>query len=208
MWLRILRYWAGVIALGILYFTTGGLGLMLDPESGFATLVWPPTGIALAALLLLGYRFWPGIAAGAFLLNLFLAFKQSVPAPWFTALGMGIGNTLEALVGAYLLQRGAGFQPALGRLRDVLALIFLAAVLSTPVSATIGVCSLWLGGGMALTAFGRTWLTWWVGDLLGALVFAPLLLTWASRPVRQVPALRVAEAMLLAASLVAVGLSV
>jgi len=150
MWLRILRYWVGVAALGILYFITGRLGLMLEPESGFATLVWPPTGIALAALLLYGYRYWPGIAAGAFLLNLYVGINkldanvQGVTAPWLTAGGIAVGNTLEALFGAYLLQRRAGFQPALGRLRDVLALVFLAAVLSTPISATIGVFSLWV----------------------------------------------------------------
>src|SRR5262249_44130358 len=105
MWLRIVRYLVGVTALGMLYIVTGRLGLALEPESGFATLVWPPTGIALAAILLFGYRYWPGIAAGAFLLNLYVAMNRPQPlgSPWLTAGGMGIGNTLEALLGAYLL---------------------------------------------------------------------------------------------------------
>jgi PAS domain S-box-containing protein len=201
MWLRSLRYWAGVAGLAAVYVATGYVGLKLDPESSFATLVWPPSGIALAALLLLGYRFWPGIAAGAFLVNLLQG------APWLTACGIATGNTLEALLGAYLVQRGADFQPALERLRDVLGLIFRAAVLSTLVSATFGVFSLWLGGKEDLRP-GPTWLTWWVGDFLGVLVFAPVVLTWAAWPLPRVSGRRWAEAALLSVLLMAVALYV
>src|SRR5260370_31699064 len=104
MWVRALRDWTGIAALGILYFITGRLGLMLEPQSGFATLIWPPTGIALAALLLFGYRYWPGIAAGAFLLNLYVGINkfyadvQVVAAPWLTAGGVATANTLEPLL--------------------------------------------------------------------------------------------------------------
>jgi PAS domain S-box-containing protein len=210
MWLRIVRYLVGVTALGMLYIVTGRLGLALEPESGFATLVWPPTGIALAAILLFGYRYWPGIAAGAFLLNLYVAMNRPQPlgSPWLTAGGMGIGNTLEALLGAYLLRRGTGFQPELGRIRDVLALIFRGAALSTPVSASIGVFSLWLGGGVSRSDLGVTWLTWFVGDVLGAVVFAPLVLTWVARPLPRLSARRVVEAALIVVSLLVVGTSV
>src|ERR671925_581954 len=97
----------------LIYVSTAKLGLSLDAVSGVAAAVWPPTGIALAALLLGGCRLWPGIAFGAFLANV------SAGAPVPVACGIAVGNTLEALVGAALLVRVAGFRPALDRLRDV-----------------------------------------------------------------------------------------
>src|SRR5438034_4829132 len=110
--LRTRIYIARVVALGVIYFSTATLGLSLDAVSGVATAVWPPTGIALAALLLGGCRLWPGIALGAFLVNV------SAGAPVPVACGMAVGNTLEALVGSVLLGRVAGFRPALNRLRE------------------------------------------------------------------------------------------
>src|SRR5262249_31991675 len=124
----------------VIYFVTAQLGLSLDAVSGFATAVWPPTGIALVALVLYGHRLWPGIALGAFLVNLLAG------APVLVAGGMALGNTLEALLGAVLLTRVVGFRPALDRLRDVLGLVGLGAGLSALVSATIGVTAGWLGG--------------------------------------------------------------
>src|SRR6266511_3149140 len=108
----------------LIYVSTAKLGLSLDAVSGFATAVWPPTGLALAALILGGFRLWPGIALGAFLVNL------SAGAPLLVACGMALGNTLEALVGTWLLHRVIGFHPALDRLRDVFGLVVLAGVLS------------------------------------------------------------------------------
>src|ERR671935_3305156 len=113
------------------YFGSAKLGLELAFAHSSITAVWPPTGIALAALVLGGYRLWPGIAVGAFLVNLWAG------APLPVACGIALGNTLEALVGTVLLQHLVGFSPALDRLRDVLGLVVLAAVLSTLVSATI-----------------------------------------------------------------------
>lgn len=143
---RGLHYLAKVAILFALYFSTGKLGLMMGAVGGFAPLVWPPTGISLAALLLFGYRLWPGVAVGAFLVNL------SSGAPPLVATGIALGNTLEALSGAYLLRRYAGWRNSLDHLRDVLALLVLAALLSTMVSATMGVSSLWLGGVISLPA--------------------------------------------------------
>jgi PAS domain S-box-containing protein len=171
-----LSYWVRVGVLCAVYFSAAKLALMLDAVSGFASPVWPPTGIALAALLIGGYRLWPGITLGAFLANWVSG------APLLPACGMAIGNTLEALLGAYLLQCLPGFRRSLDRLRDVLGLVALAAILSTLVSPIIGVSSLWLGGRLALSEFGYAWRAWWVGDMLGNLVVAPLLLTWADRP--------------------------
>jgi integral membrane sensor domain MASE1 len=132
---RPLPYVSRVGGLAAIYFSTATLGLSLDAVSGVATAVWPPTGIALVALLLGGYRLWPGIAVGAFLVNV------STSTPVLVACGIAVGNTLEALVGITLLARVVGFRSALDRLQDVVGLVALAAGLSTLVSATIGVTS-------------------------------------------------------------------
>src|SRR3990167_11468358 len=101
-----------ILILFAVYFISAYIGLSLDAVSGFATLVWPPTGISLAVLLLFGRRLWPGIFWAAILVN--LLFGAPLPA----ALGMGIGNTLEALVALYLLRR-LEFRTSLIRLADV-----------------------------------------------------------------------------------------
>lgn len=159
-----------ILALAILYTAAAKLGLALDAVSGFATLVWPPTGLSLAALLLFGTGLWPGVAIGAFVANLW----TGAPVP--VALGIAAGNTLEAVFGVWLLRRAR--VSGLERLADVFALIVLAALGSTLVSATIGVGSLSLGGVVPAGRVAETWRAWWVGDALGNLVFAPLLLSW------------------------------
>jgi integral membrane sensor domain MASE1 len=165
-----------VVALAALYVAAARLGLALDAVAGFATLVWPPTGIALAALLLFGYRVWPGIFIGAAIANVLTG------APLAVALGIAVGNTVEALLGAYALRRIPRFQTALDRLVDVLGLIVFAASLSTMVSATIGVASLYLGGIVSAALLEDTWRAWWVGDMMGALLVAPIILVWTSTP--------------------------
>src|SRR5713101_6091918 len=199
---RPLPYVARVGALGVLYFSTATLGLSLGAVSGVAAAVWPPTGIALAALLLGGYRLWPGIAFGAFLVNV------SAGAPVLVACGMAVGNTLEALVGSALLMRVVGFRPALDRLRDVVGLVVLAAGLSTLVSATIGVTSGWLGGVIPSATSWKAWWTWWLGDAMGDLVVAPLLLIWSGRVHIRPSARWVAEFGALLASVSALSLLV
>src|SRR2546425_1960874 len=144
-----------IIILFAIYYSTARLGLSLDPVSRFATLVWFPSGIAVVALLLFGYRLWPGILMGAFLANLVNG------APLFVAVGIGIGNTLEALVGTYLLKR-YGFSNALDHLRDVLVLVLLAMLLSALISATLGVSSLLLGRVIAFSTYSPTWRAWWI----------------------------------------------
>ncbi len=192
-----LRSFVRVLVLAGVYFVAAKLGLSLGFLAEQVSAVWPPTGIALAAVLLLGYRVWPGIALGAFLAN------ATANEPILTACGIAAGNTLEALLGAWLLKRLVGFDNALERVKDVIGLILLAAALSTMVSATIGVTSLCLGlvnlPGVERTInwsdFGSLWWTWWLGDAIGALVVAPVLLTWGSgggNRVRQRPAEAVA----------------
>lgn len=177
-------------------------GLSLDRVSGFATLVWPPTGIALAAILFLGWRVWPGIFAGALAANMITG--ASVP----TALGIASGNTLEALVGGYALLRITDFRRALDGLRDVIAFIVLAALLSTTISATIGVTTLLLSGVTTAARFGETWVTWWVGDAIGALLVAPVILSWMTPPRLVLSTRRAAEAAALTLGVVVASLIV
>ncbi|MBX4197963.1 MASE1 domain-containing protein [Candidatus Parcubacteria bacterium] len=157
------------------YFFTARLGLSLDAVGGFATLVWPPTAIALAALYLYGYRLWPGIFLGAFLVNLWTG------APILVALGIGIGNTLEAIIGIYLLHRFDDSPHLFENVRSVVKFIFLVAFIATLVSATIGVFSLWLGGIVPSLNIPITLSAWWVGDILSALIIFPLLIIVLSK---------------------------
>lgn len=173
-WLRArsgLRYSGGLALLFAMYVLTAKLGLRLDAVGGFATLVWPPTGIALAALLVFGRKLWPAIALGAFVVN----FTSGAPLP--VACGMAAGNTLEAVVGATLLMRLCAFDRSIGRVRGVFALGFAAAA-STLMSASIGVASLWVGGIVPASDVVATWRAWWVGDALGDLVIATFALAW------------------------------
>jgi PAS domain S-box-containing protein len=190
-----------VALVAAVYVGAAKLGLTMALVAEQVTVVWPPTGIALAALLLFEYRIWPAIALGAFLAN------ATANAPLHTAAGIALGNTLEALVGAWMLRRLVKFDRALERVKDVLGLVGVAAALSTIVSASIGVASLCLGGVKPWTVYPALWSVWWLGDALGDLVVAPLLLTWAGW--RHIPwrSQHVAEGGLLLLALVAMSLS-
>jgi signal transduction histidine kinase len=182
-----------LIVVFLIYVVSARLGLMMGAVSGFATLVWPPTGIALVALLLRGVRLWPAVMLGAFVANIWTG------APFWVALGIGLGNTLEAVLAVYLLTRLARFRVSLDRLLDVVALVALAAALSTVASATIGVLALGAGGIVKPGHLGETWRAWWLGDALGDLVVAPVLLTWSGLGVPPtMPSRRMVEALGLA----------
>jgi integral membrane sensor domain MASE1 len=120
-----------------------------------------------AALFLWGSGLWPGITLGAFLVNLFMG------APLLVAVGMGVGNTLEALVCTALLKRHK-VRPALDSLHDVLILVLLAVPIGALVSATLGVGSLWLGGVIIWSSVPVTWSTWWLGDMISLLLVTPI----------------------------------
>lgn len=167
-----------IVILSGVYFAAAKLGLTLAVVHPSATPVWPPTGIALAALLLMGYHAWPGIFLGAFLANL-----TTAGTVW-TSLGIATGNTLEALVGAYLVNTYAGGRNVFNRPQDIFKFALLAAVVGTTVSATTGVVSLALGGFARWDRFAPIWLTWWLGDAGGALLVAPLLVLWGTHPYR------------------------
>jgi PAS domain S-box-containing protein len=194
-----LSFVAGLLALGGAYFAAAKLGLALAFQAEQVTAVWPPTGIALAAVLLFGYRMWPGIMVGALLAN--LTANESV----LTACGISAGNTLEALAGAWLLRKFIGFR-SLDRLKDVLGFVILAGGVSTMLSASIGVTSLCLGGIQPWAAYGSLWWLWWLGDAAGAVLVAPLILSWANQALLRPR--RVSEAGALLGTLVLVSLVV
>jgi len=195
-----IRHAFAIALLAAVYVVAARAGLMLDAVAGFATLVWPPSGLALAALLLFGTGLWPGVFVGAFLANLI----TGAPVP--VAIGIGIGNTLEAVLAVYALRQIVDFQVALERITDVIGLIVLAAGLSTMVSATIGVASLHFGGIVAGAQLAETWRAWWLGDLIADLVFAPVLLVWARGRRRLDDSTRRLDAIALGIAVVAVSL--
>jgi len=169
------RFVIALILLAAIYTTAARAGLVLDAIAGFATLVWAPTGISIAALLLFGFRLWPAIFVGAFVAN------SLTGASVLAALGIACGNTLEAVVATAILSRTPGFRLGLDRLEDVARFIVLGAVLSTAISATVGVSTLFLAGTITTSQIAITWRAWWLGDLVGALVVAPMLLVWLSQ---------------------------
>jgi signal transduction histidine kinase len=160
----------------VVYFLAGKLGLHFAFVHASASPVWPPTGIALAAVLLLGVRAWPAIFIGAFLVNI------SIAGAVTSSIGIAAGNTLEAVVGALLVERYADGLHAFERARNFLRFIVLAGLISTAISATIGATSLAVTGEAAWDSVGSIWLTWWLGDAAGALIVAPLLVLWATTP--------------------------
>jgi len=195
-------YFAQVGAVAVVYVLAARAGLTLDAVSGFASLVWAPTGIALAAVLLAGGRIWPGVFIGALVANVITG------APVLAAAGIAAGNTLEAVAGAYALRRVPGFRLRLDSLRNVFALIVLAALLSTMISATIGVASLYLAGLTPQANVAETWRTWWIGDAMGALLVAPLILVWAAPPRKPLLTRHLGEAAVLVLGILLAGLIV
>lgn len=190
-------FFARLIGVALLYFFAAQAGLMFAVVGSTVTLVWPPSGIALVAILIFGYRIAFGIVLGAFLANAWTGL------PILHAAGIAIGNALAALAGAILLQRLAHFRNTLDRRRDVFALIILAAIGSTTISALVGTATLTLGGIVAFSEYASVWLKWWLGDMMGVLVVAPLLLIWLTHPRPVFSSLQTVEAVGLFATLLA-----
>ena len=162
------------LIVAILYFGGAELGLSLASLHSNVTPVWPPTGIAIASLLIFGRQVWPGIFVGALAANLL------TDIPSLSSLGIAIGNTLEALVAYWLLRRSKRWTGTLESVSSVLSFVVYAAVLAPLVGATIGSLSLCFGEPSQWDRFTSLWLTWWVGDGFGALIITPVLLAWSS----------------------------
>jgi signal transduction histidine kinase len=164
-------YAVKLLSFTLVYRLAVVVGLTMAYYQSNTSPVWPPTGIAIAALLLFGFNLWPGIAISV------LIGTSLAGTPLTLSLGIALGNTLEALAAAYLLKRVIGINFALNRIRDIVVFV-LVAVFCTMISATIGSLSVVSFGSDAWSNFGSIWATWWIGDLLGALVVAPFLLVW------------------------------
>ena len=191
------------------YFLCGRLGLGLAVINPIASPVWPPTGVALAVLLIWGYRMWPGVFAGAFFVNL-VQFSLSYhlhplsARAIFESLAIATGNTAEGMLAAYLVARFANAGRAFDKSDDTLRFAGLAGFVSPVVSATAGTLALTIGGYTHGADFIRVWTTWWLGDATGALIVAPAILLWGA-PSRAVwRKSRVFEAIVLVVCLLAV----
>ena len=160
-----------------IYFLAGKLSLHLAFLHASASPVWPPTGIALAALLVFGYEIWPAVFIGAFLVNIFTY------GSLLTSLGIGAGNSLEAICGAWLINHFAGGTAAFDHYRTVFRFAGVILV-GTFISPTIGVTTLTLGGYAPWQEYAAIWLTWWLGDFSGAIIFTPVLVLWIVNPRR------------------------
>jgi signal transduction histidine kinase/integral membrane sensor domain MASE1 len=195
---RALATTAVIAGVAVAYFAAARLGLSLAFVAEQVTVVWPPTGIAVAALVVFRRRAAAGVFAGA------LAANATIGEPLSAAAGIATGNTLGALLGFFLLHR-AGFSRRLERIWDVMALLGLAGAGASLVSATLGVATLCATGLHPWSRYGSLWWLWWLGDLMGVVLAAPLLLTSSvrtRRPVARAPETALLYALLLAVTLV------
>jgi PAS domain S-box-containing protein len=177
-----------LLLLAGVYFLGGKVGLSLAFAHTNATPIWPPAGIALAAILILGPWVWPAILAGAFAVN-FTTGDTSAAA----SLGIAVGNTLEAVLGGLLVKEYAGGAAAFDRPQNIFKFVFLAALLSTAVSATVGTTITSIQTPSRWELYAPVWFTWWLGDMVSNLTIAPLLLIWSTRPLRRFTGARLGE---------------
>ncbi len=185
------------LGLALAYFIVGKLGLKLAFLNASASAVWPCTGIALAALLIFGYRVWPAIFVGGFFVNFTTA------GTILTSVSIATGNTLEAVVGCYLVTRFAAGRNAFQRSQNIFKFVLLAGMVGTAISASIGSATLVLAHLAEPSRNLSIWLTWWLGDGVGALVVTPLLLLWVENPSRNWSRRQIIELTLLFFGLIA-----
>jgi signal transduction histidine kinase/ActR/RegA family two-component response regulator len=187
-----------ITVLTLFYLVVGKLSLQLAFLHASASPVWPPAGIALAALIVLGYRVWPAIFIGAFLVNVTTAGNI------LTSLCIGAGNTLEAICGAWLVNRFAGGPHVFDRPQGVFKFACAAAA-STVISPTFGVTSLALEAFVDWPRYGAIWTTWWLGDMAGDLIVAPFIILWSTLPLRRLSRREVVEVGILLLLLFVIG---
>lgn len=201
---KYLEYLSRAALLVLLYVGAGKLGLSLAYFDSSASPVWPPTGLALAALLLWEIQYWPAIFLGAFLVNYFIVPEGELAS----ALAIAGGNTLEAVLGAYLTRRLASGIRCFRQVPDTFRFIFIAALPSTLLSAVVGVTTLYWSEMLSTHGLIYVGLTWWTGDFVSALVVAPLLIIWIGTPMTPLKPLRMLELGLLLATIGVAGVVV
>ncbi len=168
-----------------LYAVSGKLGLMLGAGPSYATAIWPPSGIALGMLLLYGYRLWPGVFFGSFILNAALSgifgdLENLTSIKTLTVALIAFGAALQAVLTRFMLSRLFNFPLVIERPRDAFSFLLISAPIGCMVSATIANISLYATGILGRDAAFYSWLTWWMGDSFGVLAFMPITLIAAS----------------------------
>ena len=196
-----LENFALLSAVALVYFIAGKFGLYFAAFSPSSSPIWPPTGIAAAALLLGGLRLWPAIFLAAFFVNV------TTSGTVYTSLGIAAGNTLEAIVGVYLTVHYANGRRVFERTRHFFRFVAFS-MFAAAVSPTIGLASLRLGGFVSSNHLAHIWLTWWVGDMGGFLLVAPAVILWIENPAIVRDARRLLEKSLTLVAIVAVGVLV
>ena len=187
-----------LFGIGIAYFVLAKIGLTLASINSSTSAIWPATGFALASVLVWGYRVWPAVLVASFAAN--VANVGSI----YAATGIALGNTLEALVAAWLINVWCDGRETFATTTGV-AKFALVCVSSTTLSATVGIASL-IFSGDAPTAFAMTWMTWWLGDLAGALVIAPFVILWAAGDLHSFERTQWGEVGTIVAATIAVGI--
>ena len=171
-----------IIGLAVVYFIAGKLSYFLAISPEYASVIWPPSGIALAGVLIYGYRVWPGIMLGVLLINGLIPEETRSISENLVSVGIaliiGIGASLQAVLGTYLVQRYAGFPNGLTREKDILWFLFYGGLLSALVNSTLSVAMFFATGRTSAESFLSNWGTWWLGDVLGIVIFTPLGLVW------------------------------
>lgn len=181
-----IRYLVTILAVAVAYFGTGRMGLALAIPPGYATAVWPPSGIALAAVLLAGIRVWPGVLLGSFLVNISTGFDAGTADTLLRSLAIPIaitsGASLQAVSGGILVMRFGSFPNPLRTVPQIVGLLGLGGAAGCVINASVSVITLFAAGQVPLADVPFTWMTWWGGDTIGVFVFTPLVLALLMRP--------------------------
>ena len=175
--------WALLVAAG--YYACGRLGLLLALPPGYATAVWPASGVALAAVLLGGVRMVPGVWLGSFLLNVGTGFSgQSLGTSLGVPFTIALGAAAQAALGAWLIHRRGGRPNVMAAGSELVPTLLLGGPVACLLNATLSVGALYAVGRLLPESVPFSWWTWWIGDTIGVLLFTPLVLVWAVRPYR------------------------
>lgn len=193
-------YLIKLLLLAALYMAGAQVGLSLSVTFEHITPIWPASGIALTALLLWGYHYWPGIFVGAFMINSLMGISPAV------ATGIALGNTLEAVIAVFLIWRFIAKGEILESITGSVVFVLLAPILSSMIAAIIGTSSLLLGDAVSSGEAREAWLTWWVGDMMGILIIVPFVVAWYKREYREQLSGHVYEALALLLVVVMVSL--